>query len=205
MGDTREPRKQFQQPRKRWDKSRLEKEKKIIETFGLKNKRELRRIETTLRKKKNSAKGILALPVEDRAKRENELIESLKRIGVLSGSSTSDDVLTLSVEELLERRLQTVVYRKNLAKTVTQARQFITHGHIAVNERKVTAPSYIVLKSETDKVNYYGKPLQLEPPKAERKEELKKAFEEVAVKAARTKTAKPELEETALPEIKEEV
>ena len=111
MGDTRKPRKQFQQPRKRWDKSRLEKEKKIIETFGLKNKRELRRIETTLRKKKNSAKGILALPVEDRAKRENELIESLKRIGVLSGSSTSDDVLTLSVEELLERRLQTVVYR----------------------------------------------------------------------------------------------
>ena len=113
--------------------------------------------------------------------------------------------MSLTIQDLLNRRLQTVVFKKGFARTINQARQFITHGHIAVNERKVTAPSYIVLKSETDKVNYYGKPLQLEPPKAERKEELKKAFEEVAVKAARTKTAKPELEETALPEIKEEV
>ena len=43
---------------------------------------------------------------------------------------------------LLERRLDAVVYRSKFVPTVFSARQFVSHGHILVNGRKVTIPSY---------------------------------------------------------------
>lgn len=43
---------------------------------------------------------------------------------------------------LLESRLDAVVYRSNFVATVFAARQFINHGHVAVNGRRVTIPSY---------------------------------------------------------------
>jgi small subunit ribosomal protein S4 len=46
--------------------------------------------------------------------------------------------------QLLERRLDTVVYRMGFARTIMQARQFVNHGHIKVNGRKVNIPSFLV-------------------------------------------------------------
>lgn len=46
--------------------------------------------------------------------------------------------------ELLERRLDTVVYRMKFVPTVFSARQFVNHGHILVNSHRVTIPSYLV-------------------------------------------------------------
>ena len=46
--------------------------------------------------------------------------------------------------QLLERRLDNVVYRLGFAKTRRQARQLVSHGHILVNGKKVTIPSYRV-------------------------------------------------------------
>ena len=43
---------------------------------------------------------------------------------------------------LLERRLDTVVYRSKFVPTVFAARQFVSHGHVTVNDRRVTIPSY---------------------------------------------------------------
>ena len=43
---------------------------------------------------------------------------------------------------LLERRLDAVVYRAKLVPTVFAARQFVSHGHVKVNGRRVTIPSY---------------------------------------------------------------
>lgn len=45
---------------------------------------------------------------------------------------------------LLERRLDNVVYRLGFASSLTQARQFVRHGHIEVNGRRVTIPSFLV-------------------------------------------------------------
>lgn len=45
---------------------------------------------------------------------------------------------------MLERRIDNVVYRLKLATARPQARQLIVHGHILVNGRKVTSPSYLV-------------------------------------------------------------
>ncbi len=46
--------------------------------------------------------------------------------------------------QLLERRLDTVVYRMGFARTIMQARQFVNHGHLMVNGKKVNIPSFLV-------------------------------------------------------------
>ncbi len=46
--------------------------------------------------------------------------------------------------QILECRLDNVVYRSGLARTRPQARQLVNHGHFRVNERKVDIPSYRV-------------------------------------------------------------
>jgi len=45
---------------------------------------------------------------------------------------------------LLERRLDNVVYRLRFASSRSQARQLVLHGHVCVNGKKITVPSYIV-------------------------------------------------------------
>lgn len=161
MGDPKRAERHYEIPRKHWDLSVIEGERKTMDTYGLKNKRELHRLQAIVKTKRHNARSLLALSAEQRAKRQSELLKSLEKIGLLPEHATLDDVLVLSIEELLERRLQTLVWRKGLANTIGQARQFIVHGHIAVNGRKIDRPSYIVAKGEEDKISYYGKPLQL--------------------------------------------
>jgi small subunit ribosomal protein S4 len=185
MGDPKRKRKRFERPRKPWDKQRLEEEKKLRATYGFETKKELWRVETTLRRKRHVARSLLALPLEERLKREKELLQSLNRLGMVSENASLDDILGLNLPELLERRLQTLVWRKGLANTVKQARQFIVHGHIAIDGKKATSPSRLVTREEEAKISYYGKPMVLAQPKKEKKtrEEIKKDFEESAAGA----------------------
>ena len=55
---------------------------------------------------------------------------------------------------MLERRLQTIVWKKGLARTIYQARQLIVHGHIAIAGRRVTSPGYLVSREEEDRIDY---------------------------------------------------
>jgi small subunit ribosomal protein S4 len=142
-------RKKYEKPRRPWDKARLEKEKEILKKFGLKRKRELWRAEAILRKYRRMARDLIAK--KDKEK-EKVLIEKLKRMGVLKEGSSLDDVLALTVEDILERRLQTIVYRKGLANSLKHARQLIVHGHIKINGRKINYPSYLVEKGEEGKI-----------------------------------------------------
>jgi len=50
--------------------------------------------------------------------------------------------------QLLERRLDNVVFRLNFAMTRREARQIVRHGHVCVNDRKVNIPSYVVDKDD---------------------------------------------------------
>ena len=183
MGDPAKKRKQYETPRKKWNKTLLETEKKIVSEYGLKNKRELRRAGTWLKNKRDIAKSLLALPLEKRLQRETELGGGLKKIGLTNDNSTLDDVLSLKVEELLEKRLQTIVFKKkDFANTVKQARQFVVHGHIAIGGKKVDAPGYVVRTSEVAEVGWYRKPLKVKEEKA--KKDLKREFEESSGEAA---------------------
>ncbi len=161
MGDPKRHRKKYVTPPHPWDKARLEREAQLVIKYGLRNKRELWRFQNILRKYRRVARDLLGkinLPGKEgeyaRAKAQ-AVIKKLARIGVLDENATLDDILNLTVENFLERRLQTLVYRLGLARTIKQARQLITHGHIAIDGRRVTAPSYIVEKDEESKISYY--------------------------------------------------
>ena len=58
---------------------------------------------------------------------------------------------------LLERRLDTVIYRAKFATTVFSARQLINHGHIKVNGKKVNIPSFLVKEEDSIEVNEKSK------------------------------------------------
>lgn len=154
MGDPKRQRRKFDTPRFPWRRDVLQEELKLLGTFGLRNKHELWRHETTLSKFRSIARSLIGKTAEERMKMENELLAKLKKIGVLPETAVLDDILDLSIEDILERRLQTIVFRKNLAKTIHQARQLITHGHITIGDRRVTVPGYIVSREEEKLVAY---------------------------------------------------
>ncbi len=193
MGDPKKRRKAYAKPRKSFQRDRLASEKNLKEVYGLKNKREFYRAESLIRAKRATARKLLALDLETRLQREKELIDSLKKAGILQGKPTLEDALVLTPEALLERRLQTIVWRKGLANTPKQSRQFITHGHIAINGNKVDKPSYLVTADEEGKITYFGKEIKLEHKvhekikKVEEQNEIKKEFEEAKGNEEETK------------------
>jgi small subunit ribosomal protein S4 len=154
MGDPKKQRKKFDTPRFRWRKDVLQEELKLLGQFGLRNKHELWRHKTALSKSRGIARSLVSKTPEERAKMENELLTQLKNKGILQETAVLDNVLDLTIEDILERRLQTIVFRKGLARTVSQSRQLITHGHITIDGRRVTIPGYIVPKEAEAKVVY---------------------------------------------------
>ncbi len=154
MGDPKRQRRKFDTPRFPWRKDILDEELKLLGTFGLRNKHELWRHETMLSKFRGIARSLIGRSPEERMKMENELLTKLKKLAVLQETAVLDDVLDLSIEDILERRLQTLVFRKSLCKTVHQARQLVTHGHITLEGRRVTVPSYIVSREEEKSIAY---------------------------------------------------
>ncbi|RLG72703.1 MAG: 30S ribosomal protein S4 [Thermoprotei archaeon] len=155
MGDPKKPRKKWIGPRHPWRKEVLEEEMILMGKYGLRNKRELWIAKTIAREFRHRARALLALPEEERKIQEKAVLSKLYHLGVLPEGATLDDVLGLTAEHILRRRLQTVVYEKGLAKTIYQARQFIVHGHIAIAGRKVTSPSYLVSKEEEELIDFY--------------------------------------------------
>lgn len=156
MGDPKRPRKKYETPRFPWGGDRLESELGIFGGYGLRNKRELWRHRTSLSNYRKTARSLLAAAPEQRFKREQDLLGGLFRLGVLDQNATIDDVFNLRVEDLLDRRLQTLVHRLGFSVSPWQARQLIVHGHICVGDRRVTSPSYLVRRGEEDKIGYSG-------------------------------------------------
>ncbi len=141
-------RKKYETPFKPWDRDLLYRELVLVGEYGLRNKRELRRMATLLRKFRDIARASFALPEDKRERVTKELLNKLYKMGILPENATVDDVLKLDVRDILERRLQTIVYRKGLAKSIYHARQMIVHGHITIGDRVVTRPGYLVSRDE---------------------------------------------------------
>jgi len=161
MGDPKKSRKKWQGPTHPWRKETLMEEMQLVGEYGLRNKKELWIARSLLREIRAKARRLLALPQEERIQLEKPLISRLYKMGLVPSEDASlDDVLSLTVRDVLERRLQTIVYRKGLAKTIRQARQLITHGHIAISSRRVRSPGYLVSREEENLIGYYeGSPI----------------------------------------------
>jgi len=150
-------RKAYKTPRRAWNKQRIEREREIVKTYGLRKKAEIWKFETLLRKFRRLARGLAAKTDKEK---EKILVDKMIKLGLLNEGAILDDVLELNLENFLERRLQTIIFKKGFANSPKQARQFIVHGHVRIDERRITYPSYIVLKGEEEKIKVHVQPVK---------------------------------------------
>ena len=158
MGHPKFSRPKFDTPKHPWKKARIDEEHDISARHGLKNMKEIWKARSQLRRFRQQAMKLIGRVDGTHPhwiKEKDDLLQSLIRKGILSEDSNIDDVLTLDVEDILNRRLQARVYAKGLASSMKQARQLVTHGHIIIDEQKVTIPSYSVSKEEEEVIAYH--------------------------------------------------
>lgn len=205
MGHPKLKKRKFSKPSHPWQKERIEEEKTLLKEFGLKNKEEIWKVASLLRKYARQAKNLIALKTPQAEIEKAQLIKKLSSFGLINENAKLEDILTLTLKDILNRRLQTLVYKNKLAKSIRQARQFIIHEHIAVRDKKITSPSYLVSKQEETTINFAPnsplfnqdhpeRMLQKEPglstSKEERKEPKKKTEKKGKHKKKEEKTEK---------------
>ncbi|HLN51189.1 MAG: 30S ribosomal protein S4 [Thermoplasmata archaeon] len=148
MGDPKFLRRLYDTPKHPWEASRMEEERKLLDRYGLKNKRELWKAQSVLRGFRQQARELqakLRTGAEQARRETDQLLGRLARLGVLPvGSPTLDDVLALTTEDLLKRRFQWIAFTRGLAPTVKGARKWIVHGHFSIGDHRVTRPGYLV-------------------------------------------------------------
>jgi len=153
MGDPRRIKRSWEGPRHPWRREDLYEGLRIIGEYGLRNKKELFKAQTIARKYRKMAREILALPESERTAAERPLILRLYKKGLIKYQDvTADAVLSLTAKDVLERRLQTIVFRKGFAPTIHAARQMIVHRHIMIGDRIVDIPGYLVTAEEEQQV-----------------------------------------------------
>ncbi|MBU3905219.1 MAG: 30S ribosomal protein S4 [Nanoarchaeota archaeon] len=203
----RKIRRSFDKPLRPWDKDTIDKNKTIKKEFGLRRKKEILRAETIIRNYRRLARGLAANKDENK---ELILLTKLRKIGLIDSTASLDDVLVLTTGDILNRRLQTIIQKKGLARTVKQARQFIVHGHISVDGRKSKWPSMLIpidkeasiTFSERSKVKENVLKKLEEPIKEKAKSKEEPKVEEKKVEE--TTTEEPKVEEVIVEESKVE-
>ena len=200
MGGIRKPKKKYLAPGHPWQKTRLAEELIYVGEYGLRNKRELWRHRTLLTRFRGTARDLVALEQDERGVPEPQLLGRLNRLALIEEHSQLDDILNLTIRDVLERRLQTQVLRQGLAKTMHHARQLITHGHITLDGRRVTSPSMLLHRGEEKRIEYasdspYRQPNHPELPKGE-------PFAP-APEVPKEKPEKPEKVEVKIPKVRE--
>ncbi|MBW3004252.1 30S ribosomal protein S4 [Candidatus Woesearchaeota archaeon] len=195
MGDPRKLRRSYTGPSHPWQKARIEQERALKKEYGLKNKNEIWKHNSKLKNFAKQAKRLVALQGEQAEKEKKQLLERLQRLGLISAGSDTEAVLSLTIKDILERRLQTIVYRKGLANSMKQARQYISHAHILIGGKQIKAPGYIVKTDEEPTITFVEASALANPEHPERKiekkpEETEEQAEDKKNKKAKKKTKK---------------
>ena len=128
---------------------------------------------------RKQARTLLAATEKVRLREESKLLDSLRRKGLVSEGANLDDILSLTVEDVLSRRLQTVVFKRGMALSPLHSRQLIVHGHVMVGGRTITIPGYGVSRHEEETIKLVGAK-EIQPPhepQATRPEEARPATE----------------------------
>lgn len=160
MGDPKKSRKKYSRPLRPWEGDRIKEEKELKRKYGLKNKKEIWKARSILKKYRGLARdqGALIRAGNEQANIVSaELLKRLVKLGILEENSQLHHILALNVEHILARRLQTLVYEKGLCHTSKQARQFISHGHISIKGRKMTVPGYLVPILDEPSISYLSR------------------------------------------------
>ncbi|MFB6089094.1 MAG: 30S ribosomal protein S4 [Candidatus Aenigmatarchaeota archaeon] len=143
MGDPRKQQSKYEKPFRPWDDQRMKNEERLMNEYGLRRKKEIWKAQSLLRQIRRQARELAA---EEDEEKSNQLRNKVRNMGLTGEDPSLDDILELELEDLLKRRLQSLLDSKGLANTPKQARQFVVHGHVKVNGRRMKYPSFLVPK-----------------------------------------------------------
>jgi len=175
MGDPKRPKRKYSRPSHPWQRARIEEEKEIVKEYGILRKTEIWKMNSKLKRYKKQAKRLITSATSQAEIEKKQLMDALIKLNLIKENATLDDVLSLKLKDLLERRLQTIVFKKGLARTVKQARQFIVHGHIMIKDHKQSSPSHLVVYDQEVEVTFNALSTLADEEHPERKDaEVKK-------------------------------
>jgi small subunit ribosomal protein S4 len=173
MGDIKKIRKKYSKPSHPWRIERITEQNEIIKEYGIPKKTELWKAIAKLGSFKNQAKNLSArTDTQAKIEREN-LVKKLESLNLIK-DATLEAILGISLKDVLNRRLQTIVYKKGYAKTMKQARQMIIHRHVLVGGKINNSPSSIVRLSEETSIEISPKSPFYDTNHAERIKESSK-------------------------------
>ncbi len=142
-----------------FEKERIDNEVKLCGDYGLKNKREIWRTQLALSKMRKRARDLLTLEEHDerRVFEGNALLNRMFKYGLLNKEKENglDYVLAVTLHKMLERRLQTRVFKLKIARSIHHARCLIKGRHIAVNGRIVNVPSFMVTVENENRITLH--------------------------------------------------
>lgn len=171
-------RKRYSKPLKPFESTRIKKENLLLEKYGLKNKKEIWKAKEKAKRIRVEAIKFLTATKEE----QESFLSRLKKLGFVGEKARIDDALAINEETIFNRRLQTIVLKKEIAKTAKGARQLVVHGHIKIGERTVDIPSYLVSKREEQetkiKEKTKNKKIEEKKQKTEEKEKAEQEKEE---------------------------
>lgn len=202
MGDPRKTRKKYQTPSHPWNRERIDEEKLLLKEFGMKNKKEAWKMEAVLRNAKTQAKKLSRTSTDQARMEEEALLTRLKSLGILNNDGGLNQILALGIRDVLDRRLQTRLFKQMLANSMKQSRQFITHEHVTVNGKTITSPSYLVSLREDETIAFHDSSSISDPEHPERVAAKKETPEEVELKAKAKDTENVKEEKKKVPDKK---
>lgn len=145
--------KRFKKPMMSWDSDDISDRHNLMKNYGLRRRKEVLIAQEILRNYRRRARELIAEQDEEKVK---ILVDKLVKLGLLEKGQGLDDTLALSVNDILERRLQTIVWKKGYASTAFHSRQSITHGHVTIDSKRVKSPAYLVPVEEEAKIVVSG-------------------------------------------------
>ncbi len=197
MGDPKQLRKKYNTPMHPWNKQTIEEEKILVKEYGLGKKKEIQIAQSFLKKYKDITKRLTASQTAQSEVEKKQILAKMQELGLLQAGAELDQILSLTIKNILERRIQSLVCRKGLAKTMKQARQFIIHRHITVNNQEITFPSYLMSLQEESSLGFKQQSKLSDEDHPERinvAKEIKKEKEAIT-KAGKDKLSESEEEE----------
>ncbi len=159
MGAPKRNSRKYERPKDLWNIQRINADNALLTKYGLKNMSELWKAQFEVSRIRRNVRLLLSgAPHAETL--QHDMMGRLERLGVVQSGATLDSLLDLDENALLERRLETIVFKKGLARTPKQARQIIVHGFIAINGKRVNRPGYMVNTGEEAHISYY-KPIDI--------------------------------------------
>lgn len=199
-------RKKYATPSHPWEKERIEEEKVFLREYGLKNKQEIWKMHSFLKGLFEQSKKVIREQTKQSEIEKEQLLHKVSSLKLLE-SPRVEDVLSLTLKDILGRRLQTLVFKNGLARSPRQARQFITHKHISINGKLLTIPSALLTAVQEEQLSFRPNSAlaNVEHPERAVIEEKKKAQEKAAkLEAAAKKKEEAAAKKTAAAKKKEE-